>query len=101
LALIEELKNQPEADELRSYSAEAIERLTDDIEVLTTVAQHCLCDHYWKCRMHGLFLAERLLKRQSNLRDVFMPLIEPLLEDEVEEIRENARRILDGFGGGE
>jgi hypothetical protein len=48
--------------------------------------------------MHGVFLAERLLKRQSYLRDVFVPLIKPHLKDELEEIQVNARRVLDGFG---
>ena len=48
--------------------------------------------------MDGLFLAERLLKRQPDLRDGFVPLIEPLLEDELAENRENARRILHGIG---
>jgi HEAT repeat protein len=100
LALIEELKDQAEADELRNYAAEAVERLTNDIDVLTTVAQNCLQDRFWKCRMSGLFLVERLLKRQPDLRDGFVPVIEPLLSDELEEIREKARRILDGFEKG-
>ena len=100
LTLIEELKDQDDAGELRRYSAEAIERLTDDIEVLTTVAQNCLRDRFRKCRMKGLFLAERLLKRQPDLRDGFVPLIEPLVKDGVEEIREEARRILDGLEEG-
>lgn len=97
LALAEEMKDQPEADEFRSYAAEAIERLTDDIDVLTTVARHCLRDRFWKCRMRGLFLIERLLKRQPELRDGLVPMIEPLVKDEVEEVRGNARRVLIGF----
>jgi HEAT repeat protein len=68
LALIEKMRDHPEADELRSYAAEAIERLTDDTKVLTTVARRCLEDRYWKFRMHGLFLVERLIKRQPDLR---------------------------------
>ena len=44
--------------------------------------------------MKGLFLVERLLKRHPDLRDGFVPLIEPLVKDGVEEIRENVRRIL-------
>ena len=47
--------------------------------------------------MCGLFLIERLLKRQPDLRDGFVPMIIPLAKDEVEEIRANARRILIGF----
>jgi hypothetical protein len=74
----------------------AIERLTNDISMLTTVAQRCVCDRFWKCRMHGLFLIERLLKRQPDLCDGFVALIEPLVSDELEEIREHARRLLIG-----
>lgn len=51
--------------------------------------------------MHGLFLVERLLKRQPDLRDSLMPLVGPLLGDELEEMREIARRIVIGFGKGE
>jgi hypothetical protein len=80
--LIVEVKDQGEADELRSYAAEAIERLTNDIDVLVIVAQHCRSDPFWKSRMHGLFLVERLLKRQPDLLDGFVTLIEPLSEDE-------------------
>jgi hypothetical protein len=97
LALIEETAGHAGADELRSYAAEAVERLTDEIDVLVTIARHCLTDRFWKCRMSGLFLVERLLKRQPDLRDRFVPIIEALLKDEVEEIREVVRRILDGF----
>ena len=46
--------------------------------------------------MRGLFIAERLLSGDLT-RDSFVPLIEPLLKDEVEENRDRARRILDGF----
>jgi HEAT repeat protein len=97
LSLIEEMKDQPDADELRSHAVEAIERLTDNIEVLTTVAKHCLQDRCWKCRMRGLFLIERLLKRQPDLRDGFVPIIKPLVRDQNEEIRGNAWRVLDGL----
>jgi HEAT repeat protein len=97
LALIEDTKDKVDADGLRRSAAEAIERLTDDIDVLVTVSKHCLQDRFWKCRMHGLFLVERILKRQPDLRDGFVPLIEPLVKDELEEIREEARRVLIGF----
>lgn len=82
-------------------AASAIENLTSELDVLLIVAQHCLVDRFWKCRVHGLFLAERLIKRQADLRDGFVSLIEPLLKDDVEEIREGARRVLDGSGKGE
>lgn len=99
VGLLEEMKDQAEADEFRRYVAEAIERLTGDIEVLTTVAQHCLRDRSWECRMKGLFIVEELLNRQAEMRDRFVPLIEPLVKDEIEEIRDRARRILDGSLG--
>jgi hypothetical protein len=95
LTLLEEMKERAEADELRSYAAEALERLTNETSVLTDVAQACLRDRFWKCRMHGLLLIERLLARRPELRDGFRPLVEPLLRDEVEEIRYDARPLLD------
>jgi hypothetical protein len=94
LTLIEQMKDQPDADELRNHAVEAVERLTDEIDVLTTVAQRCVLDRNWKCRMHGLLLVERILKRQPDLRDSFVRLIEPLAKDKVAEIREHARRIV-------
>lgn len=56
VGLIEELKDQPEADEFRRFAVEAVERLTDDSDVLTTVARHCVHDRAWECRMKGLFV---------------------------------------------
>jgi HEAT repeat protein len=101
LSLIEETKDQPLADELRRFAVEAVERLTDDSDVLTTVARQCVHDRAWECRMKGLFILERLLKRQPELREGLVPLLEVLVSDEVEEIRERARRILMGFEEGE
>jgi hypothetical protein len=98
LTVIEETKDQAEAGELRRYAAEAVERLANDIDVLMSVAEHCIVDTAWECRMQGLFIARRLLKRLPELRDDLVPLIEPLEEDETEEIREIARRLLIGFG---
>jgi hypothetical protein len=97
VALIDELTNQPEADEFRRFAVEAIENLTGELGVLVTVAQHCLRDRAWECRMKGLFIVERLIKRQPELRSAFMPLIEALVSDEVEEIRERARPLVIGF----
>ena len=47
--------------------------------------------------MKGLFLVERPLKRQPDLRDGFVPVVEQLTTDKVEEVREKARRILIGL----
>ena len=101
LSLIEEMKEQAEADELRSYAVEAIENLTGEMDVLLTVTRYCLVDMNWQCRMKGLFLVERLLKRQPGLRDCFVPMVEQLTTDKVEEVREKARRMLDEFEGSE
>jgi HEAT repeat protein len=97
LSVIEETRDQTEADELRSYAAEAIVNLIGEMDVLLKLAQHCLVDRFSKCRMNGLLLVERLLTRQSDLRQGFVPLIEALLKDEVEEIREKALRLVIGF----
>ena len=97
LTLIDETKDQPEANESRYFAAESIERLTGEINVLTTIACRCLVDCFWQCRMRGLFVVER----QPELRDSFVPIIELLVKDEVEEIRDLAREIVDGFAKGE
>jgi hypothetical protein len=99
LTLIEEMNDQPDANGSRFFAAEAAERLTNEVDVLTTVDRHCLVDRFWQCRMRGLFMVERLLKRQPDLRERFVPLIEPLLKDRVEEIRRNVRRIKEGSVG--
>jgi hypothetical protein len=97
LSVIEQTADHTEADELRCYAAEAIENLTGEMDVLITVANQCIADRDWKCRMRGVFLVERLLKRQPKLRDGLVALIDPLVKDDVEEIREHARRLLNGF----
>jgi hypothetical protein len=94
LMLFDQFKDQTDADELRSFAGESIERLTDDIDILSSVAKHFLKDSYWSCRMSGLFLVERLLKRQPDLREGFLPLIQSLMTDEVGEIRDHSRRLL-------
>ena len=79
-----------EAGELRRYAAEAVEWLTDDPDVLLFVARTCLRDRYWKCRMNGLGLLERLGERGQEL----LPVVQRLVGDEVAEIREWAERVL-------
>ena len=101
LAVLDETWNQEDADELRRYSAEAIESLTESFRILVPLARRCLKDHFWKCRMHGLFLVERLSQRHRRLLPMLLPNVEPLLDDELEENREIARRIVDGFSKGE
>jgi len=95
LAVMEATKDQAEANELRYYAAYAIENLTGEIDVLVTVARLCLADCHWTCKMLGLALAERIIKRQPDLRSSFVPLIRPLSDDVIEEIRTAARQLLD------
>ncbi len=82
-----------EAGELRRYCAEAIERITDDHDLVLSVARACLQDSYWKCRMVGLGLIEQIGGRGREL----LPLVRPLLNDELSEIRASAERIVNGW----
>ena len=82
-----------EAAELRRYAAEAIERLTDEPSVLLSVARACLQDRFWKCRMVGLGLVEQLGERGREL----LPLVQPLVNDEVVENRRRAEQIVIRF----
>ena len=100
LHVLNETVAQPEADELRFRSAEAIESFTDSFRVLVPLARRCLADRGWKCRMHGLAMVERLGKRRRRILEMLLPSVEPLLADEVEEIRAFAREIVDGFAEG-
>ena len=93
VAVLQETTDQEEAGELRRYSAEAIERLTDDPAVLLSVARACLQDRFWKCRMVGLGLVEQLGERGREL----LPLVQLLVTDEVAENRASAERIVIGF----
>jgi hypothetical protein len=99
LVVLDETANEAETDELRRCSVEAVESLTDSFRVLVQLARRCLLDRYWKGRMHGLMLAERLGERDRRLLPMLQPNVEPLLNDEVEEVREVARRIVRGSSG--
>ena len=101
LQVLNETADQAEAGELRYRAAEAIETLTESFRTLVPLARRSLGDRYWKSRLYGLALVERLGKRSRRLLEMLMPSVEPLLDDEVEEIREDARRIVDGFAKGE
>jgi hypothetical protein len=100
LQVLNETGDQAEADELRFRAAEAVESLSDSFRVLVPLARRCLADRGWKSRVYGLALVERLGKRNRRLLEMLMPSVEPLLDDEVDEIREDARRIVDGFAKG-
>jgi hypothetical protein len=99
LAVLDETANGAEADELRRFLAEAIESLTDSFRVLVPLARRCLRDRYWKCRMNGMLLVERLGKRERRLLPLLVRSVEPLVDDEVEEVREVAGRIVGGSLG--
>jgi hypothetical protein len=98
LAVLDEAANETEADELRRWSVEAVESLTDSFRVLVPLARRCLQDRHWKCRLHGLNLVERLGERHRRLLSLLVPNVEPLMDDGVEENRAVARRIVEGFG---
>ena len=96
LEVLDETANEIEAGELRRLSVEAVESLTDSFRVLVPLARRCLQDRFWKCRLFGLLLVERLVQRERRLLPMLVPNVEPLFDDEVEEVREVARRIVDG-----
>lgn len=96
-SIIETMHDDDDAGELRSCAVEAIERLTDNIEVLKTVVRHSVRDRYWKCRAQGLFLVERILKRTPAVHNGLVRLIKPLAKDESDEIRERAQQLLAGL----
>lgn len=87
--VLEQTAGSADADELRRCAAEALEALTDDGEVLFAVARICLIDSYYKCRLIGLGLVERLGDRRAEL----LPLVERLVRDEVEAVSTEAGRI--------
>jgi HEAT repeat protein len=93
VAVLRESADLEAAGELRRYSAEAIERLTDDPEVLLPVARASLQDRFWKCRMIGLGLVEQLGEGGREL----LPFVQLLVNDETAEIRGRAERIVIGF----
>ena len=101
LAVLDETADQEDADELRRYLAEAIESLNDSFRTLVPLARRCLRDRFWKCRMHGLFLVERLGERHRRLLQMLVPNVEPLLNEELAENRVIARQIVDGFSKSE
>lgn len=89
LNVLEQTARSADTDELRRCAAEAVEALTDDGEVLFAVARICLIDSYYKCRLIGLGLVERLGDRRAEL----LPLVERLVRDEVEAVSTEAGRI--------
>ncbi len=76
LNVLEQSADSPDADELRRCAAEAVEGLADDGDVLFAVARLCLIDPYYKCKLIGLGLIERLGERGAELR----PLVERLVD---------------------
>ena len=93
MGVLRDSASQPDADELRRCAAEAIESLTDDRGILLTVARLCLIDQFYKCKLIGLSLVERLGERGPDI----LLLVEPLLSDDVEPVRAAAQRITTDF----
>ena len=100
LTVLDESSDQREADELRFRVAEAVEVLCDSFRILVPLARRCLQDRGWKSRTHGLALVERLGKRSRRLLEMLMPNVMPLLDDDVDENRFLARRIVERVYGG-
>lgn len=87
LAVLDETAEHIDACELRLRSVDAIECLSNSYRVLVPLARHCLRDKYWKCRLLGLELVERLIRRERRLQPLLMPNVEALAGDAVEEVR--------------
>lgn len=92
LSVLEQSANSPDANELRRCAAEAVVGLSDNGDVLFAVARLCLIDPYFKCKLIGLELIERLGERGAELR----PLIERLTNDNVESVISAARKAMSG-----
>lgn len=94
LQVLSETADQVHASELRYRAAEAVESLTESFRILVPLARRCLLDRGWKPRLYGLTLSERLGKRHRRLLDMLLPGVEALIEDEMEEVRELARVLV-------
>jgi hypothetical protein len=97
LAVLDEAAVHSEAGELTLRSAEAVEFLTDSFRVLVPLARRLFRDRLAKCRLHGLHLAERLSERDRRLLTMLVPNVEPLLNDEVQEVQAIAQRVMSLF----
>jgi len=93
LSVLEQSADSTDANDLRRCAAEAIVGLSDNGDVLLAVARLCLIDPYFKCKLIGLDLIEKLGERGAELR----PLIERLVVDEVDAVSAAARRITSGL----
>jgi len=94
LAVLDETADQPEADELRQRTAEAMEYMKSSFRVLVPLARRLLRDRLGPCRLHGLHLVERLGERDRRIWPMLVPNVEPLLNDDLEEVTAIAQRIM-------
>ena len=97
LQVLNEAADQADAGELRFRAAEAIEALSDSFRTLVPVARRSVEDRYWKVRLFGLTLVERLGKRSRRVLEMLIGNVKPLLDDDLEEIRVVARQIANDF----
>jgi hypothetical protein len=93
LKVMEQSADSTEADELRRCAAEAAQAIVDNGEVLFAFARLCLADSYYKCKLIGLDLTERLGERRAEL----LPLIELLIRHEIDAVAALARKTLTGL----
>ena len=90
LEVIEQTASSADTDELRRCLAETIESLTDNEALLAVVARRCLTDPFYKCKLIGLGLIERL---DDERRRKLIPFVKRLILDEVESVSTEAQRI--------
>ena len=90
-----ELHPGPDAAELRVRLAEAIEFICNSFRVLVPLARRLLADEQPSCRLHGLQISGRLLHRDRRLWSMLRPSVESLRDDERDELRLRASRILE------
>ena len=95
LGVLDEVSTQEEA-QLRWCAVESIRRLTNEVGILVPLAQRCMRDSCWKCQMVGLFVANGLIDQNAALRPAFLAYAGPLMSAELDEIREEAQRIVFG-----
>ena len=97
LSVLRESANEPEANEIRYRTARAIQQLTEARQALIPVVEICLEDHFWKCRREGLRLARKLITDLPYLGKFLLPIISPLKNDLIPEVRSLASKIVDAF----
>jgi len=85
-----------EEGELRWTVAESIERMTKEAEVMIPLIRSCLHDLYWKVRLGGLYTLKNLAEKKPQVINGVEDLLDPLLADEIPEVRNLAGELRNG-----